>query len=54
VNAPAKKMPQQAITAVIAGSAPTGHLIGELEKTGIKPVHVYGLTYVCLFSASSL
>ncbi|KIJ45585.1 hypothetical protein M422DRAFT_75032 [Sphaerobolus stellatus SS14] len=32
------------LTAVIAGSAPTAHLIGELEKLGIKPVHVYGLT----------
>jgi len=29
-----------------AGAAPTAHLIAELEQTGIKPVHVYGLTYV--------
>jgi len=27
-----------------AGAAPTPHLISELEKKGIKPVHVYGLT----------
>jgi len=44
VNDPhAKKLPQS-ITAIIAGSAPTAHLIAELEKTGITPVHVYGLT----------
>lgn len=46
VNAPeARPLPQPAIT-VVAGSAPTAHLIGELEKKGIRPVHVYGLTYV--------
>jgi hypothetical protein len=38
------KKPPQAITAIIAGSAPTADLIGKLEKMGIKPVHVYGLT----------
>ncbi|KAG1885742.1 acyl-CoA synthase [Suillus subluteus] len=32
------------ISAVIAGAAPTAHLISQLEQKGIKPVHVYGLT----------
>ncbi|KAL0950993.1 hypothetical protein HGRIS_007738 [Hohenbuehelia grisea] len=44
VNDPdARKLPRP-ITAIIAGAAPTAHLIGELEKKGISPVHVYGLT----------
>ncbi|PFH54617.1 hypothetical protein AMATHDRAFT_134062 [Amanita thiersii Skay4041] len=44
VNDPlARKLPQK-VTAVIAGAAPTPHLIAELEKKGINPVHVYGLT----------
>ena len=38
------------VYAIIAGSAPTAHLIGELEKINIKPIHVYGLTYVTLMS----
>ncbi|ETW86902.1 hypothetical protein HETIRDRAFT_377557 [Heterobasidion irregulare TC 32-1] len=33
------------VMAIIAGAAPTAHLLGELEKKGIQPVHVYGLTY---------
>ncbi|KAF8973713.1 hypothetical protein BDZ97DRAFT_1900508 [Flammula alnicola] len=44
VNDPLAKKPPQSVTAIIAGAAPTAHLIAELEKTGIKPVHVYGLT----------
>ncbi|KAF8912814.1 acetyl-CoA synthetase-like protein [Gymnopilus junonius] len=44
VNDPQAKKPAQAISAIIAGAAPTAHLIAELEKTGIKPIHVYGLT----------
>ncbi|KII93264.1 hypothetical protein PLICRDRAFT_384862 [Plicaturopsis crispa FD-325 SS-3] len=44
VNHPAAARPPQSITAVIAGAAPTAHLISELEKIGINPVHVYGLT----------
>ncbi|KAJ3517367.1 hypothetical protein NLJ89_g536 [Agrocybe chaxingu] len=44
VNDPQARRPPQHITAIIAGAAPTAHLIAELEKTGIKPVHVYGLT----------
>ncbi|KAF8898581.1 hypothetical protein BD779DRAFT_1431789 [Infundibulicybe gibba] len=44
VNDPlARKLPRP-VTAIIAGAAPTPHLIGELEKVGMKPVHVYGLT----------
>ncbi|KAF9569716.1 acetyl-CoA synthetase-like protein [Agrocybe pediades] len=46
VNDPQAKRPPQPITAIIAGAAPTAHLIAELEKTGITPVHVYGLTEV--------
>ncbi|CAA7266586.1 unnamed protein product [Cyclocybe aegerita] len=46
VNDPQARRPPQPITAIIAGAAPTAHLIAELEKTGIKPVHVYGLTEV--------
>ncbi|KAF9270371.1 acetyl-CoA synthetase-like protein [Marasmius fiardii PR-910] len=42
VNDPsARRLPQQ-VTAVIAGAAPTAHLIGSLEKIGIKPIHTYG------------
>lgn len=44
VNDPqARRLPQN-VTAVIAGAAPTAHLIAELENIGFKPVHVYGLT----------
>ncbi|KAH8835203.1 hypothetical protein DL96DRAFT_32999 [Flagelloscypha sp. PMI_526] len=32
------------IKAAIAGAAPTAHLLEELEKINIAPVHVYGLT----------
>lgn len=39
----AGKLPQP-VTAIIAGAAPTPHLIAGLEQKGIKPVHVYGLT----------
>ncbi|THG99460.1 hypothetical protein EW026_g2887 [Hermanssonia centrifuga] len=35
------------VTTIIAGSAPTAQLIGDLETKGILPVHVYGLTEVC-------
>ncbi|TFK57306.1 acetyl-CoA synthetase-like protein [Heliocybe sulcata] len=45
VNAPEAKPLERPVSAIIAGSAPTAHLIGELEKRGIQPVHVYGLTY---------
>ena len=44
VNAPQAKRLDHPITAIIAGSAPTAHLIGELEKISMRPVHVYGLT----------
>ncbi|KAG7099364.1 hypothetical protein E1B28_001220 [Marasmius oreades] len=46
VNDPSARRPPLKITAVIAGAAPTAHLIGSLEKIGIKPIHVYGLTEV--------
>ncbi|KAI0029620.1 acetyl-CoA synthetase-like protein [Vararia minispora EC-137] len=32
------------IKAIIAGAAPTAHTLGALEKLGILPFHVYGLT----------
>ena len=53
VNAPEARALPRHVVAIIAGSAPTAHLIGELEKKGIRPVHVYGLTYAyrCLFDA---
>ncbi|KIP08879.1 hypothetical protein PHLGIDRAFT_103706 [Phlebiopsis gigantea 11061_1 CR5-6] len=44
VNAPEAKQVPRPITAIIAGSAPTARLIGDLELKGITPVHVYGLT----------
>lgn len=44
VNHPLAVKPTRAIRAIVAGSAPTGHLITELEKRNIQVVHVYGLT----------
>ncbi|KDQ63757.1 hypothetical protein JAAARDRAFT_148420 [Jaapia argillacea MUCL 33604] len=44
VNAPQCRPLPRKVTAIVAGSAPTAHLIGQLEKIGINPVHVYGLT----------
>ncbi|KZP31199.1 acetyl-CoA synthetase-like protein [Athelia psychrophila] len=44
VNDPAARQLPRPVSAIIAGAAPTAHLISELEKRGIKPVHVYGLT----------
>ncbi|KAJ7597197.1 hypothetical protein C8J56DRAFT_773009, partial [Mycena floridula] len=45
VNHPRAKKPTQSVTAIIAGgAAPTAHLLAELDKKGITPVHVYGLT----------
>ncbi|KAK0421792.1 hypothetical protein EV421DRAFT_1894003 [Armillaria borealis] len=42
VNDPsARKLPRP-ISAIIAGAAPTAHLLGALEKIGIKPIHTYG------------
>ncbi|KAH9928516.1 acetyl-CoA synthetase-like protein [Epithele typhae] len=45
-NAPQARRLNKPVYAVIAGSAPTAHLLGELEKINIQPVHVYGLTEV--------
>ncbi|KAA1471569.1 acetyl-CoA synthetase-like protein [Dentipellis sp. KUC8613] len=44
VNHPDAKRLDHPVTAIIAGAAPTAQLLGDLEKKGIKPVHVYGLT----------
>ncbi|KAF8621803.1 hypothetical protein AX15_007479 [Amanita polypyramis BW_CC] len=44
VNHPLAKKTPQAVTALVGGAAPTPHLIGEMEKKGIYPIHVYGLT----------
>ena len=35
---------ERPVVATVAGSAPTAHLIGELEKKNIHVVDVYGLT----------
>ncbi|KAF9458214.1 hypothetical protein BDZ94DRAFT_1292131 [Collybia nuda] len=45
VNDPMARKPPRPVTAIIAGAAPTPHLIAGLETKGIKPIHVYGLTY---------
>lgn len=44
INDASKQPLQQSVSAIVAGSAPTAQLIGQLEQIGIKPVHVYGLT----------
>ncbi|KNZ73451.1 Medium-chain-fatty-acid--CoA ligase [Termitomyces sp. J132] len=44
INDPSARKPPQPVTAIIAGAAPTPHLIAGLETIGITPVHVYGLT----------
>ncbi|KAG8949641.1 hypothetical protein FRC04_008387 [Tulasnella sp. 424] len=46
VNAAEARTLDNPITAIIAGAAPTAHLIGELEKKNINVTHVYGLTEV--------
>ena len=44
LNAPEARNVPKTVTTIIAGSAPTAKLIGDLEQKGINPVHVYGLT----------
>nr|GAT47859.1 amp-binding domain [Mycena chlorophos] len=44
VNDPAARKLKHSVSAIIAGAAPTASLIGSLERIGIKPIHVYGLT----------
>ncbi|KAI0048343.1 acetyl-CoA synthetase-like protein [Auriscalpium vulgare] len=44
VNHPHAKQLTRPVRAIIAGAAPTAHLLSELEKLNILPVHVYGLT----------
>ncbi|KAJ2928934.1 hypothetical protein H1R20_g8292, partial [Candolleomyces eurysporus] len=44
INDPLARELSRPVTAIIAGAAPTAHLIAELERKGINPVHVYGLT----------
>ncbi|KAG8970425.1 hypothetical protein FRC03_008622 [Tulasnella sp. 419] len=44
INSPEARRLDKPIRAIIAGSAPTAHLIGELEKKSIHVTHVYGLT----------
>lgn len=46
VTHPDARRLEKPVNAIVAGSAPTAHLIGELEKKNIHVVHVYGLTYV--------
>ncbi|EMD38100.1 hypothetical protein CERSUDRAFT_93621 [Gelatoporia subvermispora B] len=47
INAPQARRLPRPVTAIIAGSAPTAHLISELEKIGINPVHTYGPCTKC-------
>ncbi|EJF66260.1 AMP-dependent synthetase and ligase [Dichomitus squalens LYAD-421 SS1] len=49
INAPMARRLEKPVFAIIAGSAPTAHLIGELEKRNIKPVHTYGPSTVCYY-----
>ncbi|QRV91219.1 AMP binding enzyme [Ceratobasidium sp. AG-Ba] len=49
INAPEARKLKHRVTAIIAGSAPTAHLIGELEKKNIHVTHVYGLTEVTTY-----
>ncbi|KAH9833040.1 acetyl-CoA synthetase-like protein [Rhodofomes roseus] len=44
VNAPQARVLDKPVVAIIAGSAPTAHLLGEMERRNFRPVHVYGLT----------
>ncbi|RPD66601.1 AMP-dependent synthetase and ligase [Lentinus tigrinus ALCF2SS1-6] len=44
INAPLARRLEKPVYTIVAGSAPTAHLIGELEKLNIQPIHVYGLT----------
>ncbi|TCD70256.1 hypothetical protein EIP91_004157 [Steccherinum ochraceum] len=46
VSSPEARRVPQPIRAIIAGSAPTAQLIGDLETKGITAIHVYGLTEV--------
>ncbi|KAK0542650.1 hypothetical protein OC845_006517 [Tilletia horrida] len=44
VNHPsAKKLPQK-VRVLVAASAPTAQLLGQMEALNLEPVHVYGLT----------
>ncbi|KAF9240921.1 hypothetical protein BU15DRAFT_73778 [Melanogaster broomeanus] len=45
VNDPTARPLPHPISTVVAASAPTAQLIGQLEQIGIKPIHVYGLTF---------
>ncbi|KAF8761632.1 AMP-binding enzyme C-terminal domain [Rhizoctonia solani] len=44
VNAPEARRLEHQVHVIVAGSAPTAHLIGELEKKNMHVTHVYGLT----------
>ncbi|KAI5122560.1 hypothetical protein M0805_004779 [Coniferiporia weirii] len=54
VTHPDAEMLEKPITTIVAGSAPTAHLLAELEKRNIHAVHVYGLTYARIFFTLSL
>lgn len=45
-NHPSARRLPHPIKTIIAGAAPTAHLLAQLESKGFQPVHVYGLTYV--------
>jgi len=44
MNHPSAKLLPHPVKAIIAGAAPTAHLLAQLESKGFQPVHVYGLT----------
>ncbi|KAI9512904.1 acetyl-CoA synthetase-like protein [Russula earlei] len=43
-NHPSAQQLLHPIKTIIAGAAPTAHLLAQLESKGFQPVHVYGLT----------
>ncbi|KAH8106897.1 AMP-dependent synthetase and ligase [Cristinia sonorae] len=47
ISAPEARPVPQPVKAIIAGSAPTAQLIGDLETKGITAVHTYGPVTIC-------
>ncbi|KAI0748366.1 AMP-dependent synthetase and ligase [Daedaleopsis nitida] len=52
INAPQVQRLDRPVYAIIAGSAPTAHLIGALEKINIRPIHTYGPSTKCYIQPS--
>src|SRR5712672_3313526 len=53
-NHPSAKRLPHPIKTIIAGAAPTAHLLAQLESKWFQSVHVYGLTYVHAYFSFSL